>query len=177
MPYIDSPWENIVRTLAIALLACLVTGAPAAAQDASQNNRLIGTWKLKLVDNVFPDGTRVHPYGPDPQGVLMFDAGGHYSLQIMRAERPKFAANDKSKGTEEEYRAAVQGSNCHFGRYVVNEQDHTVTFYVEHATFTNWEGTTQILPFQIEGDEYTSKLRPTQGGSGVIAEVTWKRVL
>jgi hypothetical protein len=165
-----------MRALAIVVLTCLAAHAPAAAQDASQKNQLIGTWKLKLVDNVLPDGSRVHPYGPDPQGVLMFDAGGHYALQIMSADRPKFAANDKNKGTAEEYRAAVQGSNCHFGRYAVNEHDHTVTFYVEHATFTNWEGTTQILPFQIEGDEYTNKLHPTQGGPGVIAEVVWKRV-
>ena len=105
-----------MRALAIVVLTCLAAHAPAAAQDASQNNQLIGTWKLKLVDNILPDGSRVHPYGPDPQGVLMFDAGGHYALQIMRADRPKFAANDKNKGTAEEYRGVVQGSNCHFGR-------------------------------------------------------------
>jgi Lipocalin-like domain len=170
-----------VRTLAIALLSCLATGAPAAAQDASQNNHLIGTWKLTIADNVLPDGARIHLYGPDPQGVLIFDAGGHYSLQIMSADRPKFAANDKAKGTAEEYRAAVQGSNCHFGRYTVDEHDHTVTFYVEHATFSNWEGTTQNLPFQIAGDEYKFIKfivpHPTTGGAGVTGEVTWKRVL
>ena len=164
-----------MRALAIVVLTCLAAHAPAAAQDAIQKNQLIGTWKLKLADNVLPDGSRLHLYGPDPQGLLMFDAGGHYSVQIMSADRPKFAANDKGKGTAEEYRATVQGSNCHFGRYEVNEHDHTVTFYVEHATFTNWEGTTQILPFQIAGDEYTNRLRPTQGGAGVIAEVVSKR--
>jgi hypothetical protein len=166
-----------MRTLVIVILACLAAHAPAVAQDASQKNQLIGTWKLKLADNVLPDGSRVHLYGPDPQGVLMFDAGGHYSVQIMSADRPKFAANDKSKGTAEEYRATVQGSNCHFGRYAVNEHDHTVTFYVEHATFSNWEGTTQILPFHIRGDEYENIVpRPTTGGPGVTGDVVWERV-
>lgn len=170
--------ENTVRILTIALFACLAAGAPAAAQDA--NTQLVGTWQLTVADNVSPDGTRVHLYGPDPQGVLMFDASGHYSLQIMSAERPKFAANDKAKGTAEEYRAAVQGTNCHFGRYAINERDHTVTFHVEHATFSNWEGTTQNLPFQIAGGESRSitftLARPTTGGPGVTGEVTWKRV-
>jgi hypothetical protein len=165
--------------LIITMLAAGSHPREALAQDASQNNQLIGTWQLTIVDNVSPDGTRVHLYGPDPQGVLMFDAGGHYSLQIMRAERPKFAANDKFKGTAEEYSAAVQGSNCHFGRYAVNEHDHTVTFYVEHATYSNWEGKPQILPFQI--DEYKNIKfivpQPTTGGPGVVGEVTWKRVL
>jgi Lipocalin-like domain len=168
--------ENTMRSLVIVVLTCLASLAPAAAQDTSQKNRLIGTWKLKLVENTLPDGSKVHPYGTDAQGLLMFDAGGHYALQIMSADRPKYAANDKNKGTADEYRATVVGSNCHFGRYEVNERDHTVTFHVEHATFTNWEGTTQILPFQIDGDEYTNKIRPTQGGTGVTAEVVWKRV-
>ena len=123
--------------LMITMLAAPSHPREALAQDASQNNRLIGTWQLSIADNVGPDGTRVHLYGPDPQGVLVFDEGGHYSLQIMSADRPKFASNDKGKGTAEEYRAAVQGSNCHFGRYVVNELDHTVTFYVERAIFSN----------------------------------------
>jgi hypothetical protein len=51
--------ENIMRTLAIAILACLAADARAAAQDASQKNQLIGTWKLKLADNVLPDGSWV----------------------------------------------------------------------------------------------------------------------
>jgi hypothetical protein len=42
----------------------------------------------------------------------------------MSDSRPRFAAADKSKGTSEEYKAAVQGSNCHFGRSIVNDADH-----------------------------------------------------
>ena len=59
-----------MRTVAIVVLTCLAAHAPAAAHDASQKNQLIGTWKLKLADNVLPDGSIVHLYGPDPQGVL-----------------------------------------------------------------------------------------------------------
>jgi hypothetical protein len=178
-------WKMPIRIAGALWLASIITMLAAgsdlreaAAQDASQNNQLIGTWQLTIADNVSPDGTRIHLYGPDPQGILMFDAGGHYSLQIMRAERPKFAANDKFKGTAEEYRAAVQGSNCHFGRYAVNA-DHTVTFYVEHATYSNWERKPQILPFQIDESKNIKFIvpAPTTGGPGVIGEVTWKRVL
>jgi hypothetical protein len=79
------------------------------------------------VDNVLPDGSRVQLYGPNPQGIAKFDANGRYSMQIMRDGRPKFAANYKGKGTPEEYKTSVQGSNCHFGTCTVNETDHTVT--------------------------------------------------
>ena len=94
-----------------------------------------------------PDGSRVHLYGPSPSGLLMFDAGGRYGLQIVSAGRPAFAANDKGRGTADEYQAAVQGSNAHFGTYAVDQAEGTITFRIEHASFPNWEGTEQTRAF------------------------------
>ena len=165
------------RLAEITLLAAMsiLPACTALAQQAT--SELVGTWKLILVDNVLPDGSRTHLYGSNPYGSLIFDATGHYALQIMSDGRPKFTANDKSKGTPEEYRAAVQGSNCHFGKYKIDELDHTVTLYVEHATFSNWEGTELIWPFTISGDESKFTVpHPTTGGPGVIGEIAWTRV-
>jgi hypothetical protein len=158
----------------LVLMAVLFSGA-AAAQQAMQR-QLVGTWTIVLVDNVLPDGSRVHLYGPNPQGIAMFDADGHYSLQIMSDGRPKFAAGDKTKGTSEEYKAAVQGSNCHFGKYTVNEADHSVTLHVEHATFSNWEGTDLQLPLALAGNELRLTIpHPTSGGPNVTGEVVLRR--
>ena len=168
--------KAFTRSLSLLPLALVLFGGTAMAQKTSLE-QLVGTWTIVLVDNVLPDGGRVHLYGSNPQGIVMFDAGGHYSLQIMSDGRPKFAASDKSKGTPEEYKAAVQGSNCHFGRYTVDERDHTVTLHVEHATFSNWEGTELKLPFTLSGDQ--SKLiipHPTTGGPNVTGEVGLKRI-
>jgi Lipocalin-like domain len=166
------------------LAAVLSLGAPATpftrialAEPMPPRDELVGTWELILVDNVLPDGTRIHLYGPNPHGMMTFDAGGHYSLQIMSDGRPKFSANDKSKGTPEEYRAAVQGSNCHFGRYAINERDHTITLHVERATFSNWEGTELTWPFTVAGNETKFIVpHPTTGGPGVVGEIVWNRV-
>jgi len=168
-------WMYSVTAIALLASSALLPVGNAFAQQAAPE--LVGTWDLVLVDNILPDGTRSHLYGPNPHGVLMFDAGGHYSLQIMSAGRPKFTANDKSKGTPDEYRAAVQGSNCHFGTYIINALDHTVTLYVEHATFANWEGAALTWPFTVAGDE--AKLivpHPTTGSPGVTGEIVWKRI-
>src|SRR4051794_6364476 len=110
------------------------------------------TWSLVRVDNLLPDGSRTHLYGDEPQGLLIFDGHGRYSLQIMRAGRPKFAANDKSKGTSEENQAAVQGSNAHFGTYSLNAASGSLVFRIEHASFPNWEGTEQKRSYVIKGD-------------------------
>ncbi|HXZ00704.1 MAG TPA: lipocalin-like domain-containing protein [Stellaceae bacterium] len=149
-------------------------GTTAAAQTPP-DQQLVGTWTLVSVDNLLSDGSRVHLYGPEPQGLLMFDAGGRYSLQIYRADRAKFASNDKSTGTPEENSAAVQGANAHFGRYAVDAAGHTITFRIEHASFPNWEGTQQQRAYAVTGDILTYTVpTPTSGGTAT-GEVQWKR--
>jgi hypothetical protein len=91
-------------------------------------------------------------YGPHPEGLLMFDRQGRYSLQLLKAERGKFAQNDKSKGTPEELREAVEGNNSHFGHYSVDPDKHTITFRIDHASFPNWDGTVQVRPFNVTGE-------------------------
>ena len=136
---------------------------------------LVGTWNLVLVDNILPDGTRVHLYGEKPEGLLVLDPGGRYSLQIFSAGRPKFAAGDKAKGSPDEYRASVQGSNAHFGRYRV--EGASLIFEIDHASYPNWEGTEQKRPFQVSGDElrYTVPTPTSASGGGATGEVVWRR--
>jgi hypothetical protein len=138
--------------------------------------KLIGTWTLVLVDNILPDGSRVELYDPSPQGILMFDAHGNYSLQILRASRVKFAANDKSQGTLEEYKAAVQGSNTHFGKYTIDESNGTITFYIEHASYPNWEGTEQKRLYTLNNNELKYTVPTPTTGAGATGEVVWKRI-
>ncbi|WP_333821093.1 lipocalin-like domain-containing protein [Ohtaekwangia sp.] len=177
--------RSIICTLLIASITFVYAQKKDEASKAGKktsatnksSNKLIGTWTLVLVDNILPDGSRVELYGPSPQGILMFDEHGNYALQIFRSGRAKFAANDKAQGTPEEYKAAVQGSNAHFGKYTVNEADGTITFHIAHASYPNWEGTEQKRTFTLSKDElkYTVPT-PTTGGSAT-GEVVWRRNL
>jgi hypothetical protein len=154
-------------------LLCLTGGRAAHAATATD---LVGTWSVVLVDNILPDGSRVALYGPHPQGLLMFDGHGRYSLQLLRADRLKFASNDKSKGSADEIKSAVEGSNGHFGRYSVDSNGNTITFRIDHASFSNWDGTTQVRSFSLVGDRLTYRVpSPTSGGS-VTGEVAWRRL-
>lgn len=146
------------------------------AQPLLSKDQLIGTWTLVLVNNVYPDGRKVQLYGPEPQGILVFDSTGHYTLQIMSKSRPKFASKDKSQGSPEEYKAAVQETNCHFGRYMLNQKDHSISFYIEHASFPNWEGREQKRSFTLEGDELRYVVPVPTTGKSVVGEVVWRRL-
>jgi hypothetical protein len=156
-------------------LLVFVVGVACAGARQEPKNPLAGTWTLVSVDNVLADGTRTQPYGPSPQGLLILDAGGRYSVHIFRPNRPMFASNDKSRGTPDEYKAAIQGSNSHFGRYAVDAANRVITFRIEHASFPNWEGTEQKRTFTLEGDELKYSVRTTTTGGAEIGEVVWKR--
>ena len=141
-----------------------------------KETKLIGTYALVAVDNILADGSRIHLYGDAPQGLLIFDGQGNYALQIFSQGRQKFAANDKGKGTDEENRAAVKGSNAHFGTYTIDEANGTVTFNIQHASFPNWEGTQQKRPFTLIGSVFKYTVpAPTTGGA-VTGEVVWRKV-
>jgi hypothetical protein len=63
---------------------------------------LQGAWTAVSVETTGPDGKKSQPFGAEPQGLLIFDGEGRYSLQICSAKRPKFAANNRTQGTPEE---------------------------------------------------------------------------
>ena len=113
--------------------AATPTPAPEAMTMPISSISLAGAWTLVRVDNVYPDGRRVELYGPNPQGLWLIDAQGNYMMQMVRAERTRFAANDKSQGTAEEYRAAAMDSNAHFGH--VSADGSTLHTHIEHASF------------------------------------------
>ena|SRR5579872_5992593 len=173
-----TPMKSAILILNLSLFAAtLSAGEPQRilTPNPAAGELLVGTWTLVAVDNVKPDGSRVQPYGPHPDGLLVLDAHGRYAVHIFRPGRPHFAAGDKSQGTAEENRAAVQGTNAHFGRYSVDAAAAAITFHIEHALFPNWEGTEQRRSFRLNGDQLQYTVQTPTSGGAETAEVTWKR--
>ncbi len=113
-------------------------------------------------------------YGPAPKGALMFDANGHFSYMIMRADLPKYAANNRTQGTASEYKGTVEGSLAYYGAYAVSGTD--LVLHIESSTFANWNGTDQKrINLSLVGDElkYT---QPNPSGGGAPDPLVWKRV-
>jgi hypothetical protein len=162
----------------IFLLALTLICAVSSLFAQTSTSAFEGSWTLAVVDNILPDGTRIHLYGDNPQGILVFDKGGRYTLQIMSSDRVKFASGDKAKGTEQEYKTAMTGINTHFGKYTVDEASQTITFNIEHASYPNWEGVVQKRPYSISATEFKYAVpAPTTGANaGATGEVVWKKL-
>jgi len=143
------------------LLALMLLTLPAL----SQSNLLTGSWRLIAVDKILPDGRQVADYGSDPRGIAVFTGDGHYVIEIFRSEHLKFTSGDRAKGTPEEYKDAVMSASCHFGTYSVDAAKGTITFHTERASYPNWDETTRISSFKLEGDKLSWHGAPRPDGS------------
>jgi hypothetical protein len=159
-------------TLALLFVGVALPSGDAVGQEKTLKEQLVGTWTYVSVDTIRPDGSRVPMYGPNPTGLAVFDGNGRYILMTARSGQPKFASNNRTEGTPEEYQAVVQGSIAHFSRYTVNEADKTITFHIETSMFPNWNGAEQKRPFTLTGDILKWTTAASSGGS---AEVVLKR--
>lgn len=171
-----------------ALLVVLILTAicfwPSAARleekrpDAA--NPLVGTWKLVSIDERDANGRQVVPldYGPEPIGLLMYDATGHMSAQAMRRGRARLpATDDVHQATPEQAKAAFVGYNGYFGTYSIDERQRLVIHHVEGSMIPNWEGSAQRRRFTIAGDKLI--LEPPEfqaAGQQRVRRLTWQRV-
>jgi hypothetical protein len=163
-----------MTTLALVGVGLLYPADTAHAQQKSVKEQLVGTWVLAASQNVRADGSKGDEYGPNPKGILMFDATGRYSVTIMRADLPKFTTAKADQGTAQENQAVVAGLVTHFGTYSVNEAEKVLTSHIEASSFPNNDGIDQRrIIVALTADELRYGLPTTV--TGTKAEVSWKR--
>lgn len=144
----------------------------ATAQNAPKD-QILGTWLLVSSDTVQPNGSRAPTFGPNPKGIAVFDAGGHYVMMFNNSAVPKIATNNRNTATSEENKAVVQGGLVHFGTYTIDETGPTLVIRIDSSSFPNWVGTVQKRPLTVGGDDL-KWITPAASGGG-RAEIVWKR--
>jgi len=155
-----------MKRLAALIMACALVGvAPSAWAGAKE--ALVGTWKL-VVHQFGP----TYPLGPDAVGLLIYDASGYMSLQIMRANRPKIRGWSGDAGPEtatpEEAEAVYKGYRAYFGTYQVDEAARSITHRIEGNLSPNLVGVEHVELFKLSGDVLTFEAWPWR--------YVWKRV-
>jgi hypothetical protein len=158
----------------VTILGLAALPGSATSQQKSPKEDLLGAWTLVSIDYVRGDGSRSSTFGDNPKGIAFFDATGHYIITVMRSDRAKYAATDRTQGTADENKATAQGTITYFGTYTVSEADRTISIHVVNSSFPNWNGANQKRIFTVSGDELklTNPVASTGGGT---TEVVWKR--
>ena len=77
----------------ITIAAALICAASSVGAAESLKQQLVGTWTVvSFLNENEKTGrkTEVKVFGSNPKGYFMFDAGGHFAINLIRAGRPKF---------------------------------------------------------------------------------------
>jgi hypothetical protein len=166
--------KQLSRCTAAALM-CAALAGPAFGGE-SLGDQIIGSWTLLSIHNTRADGSKYELFGPNAKGSLVLAPDGTYSLQVMRATRPAFAAMNRLEGTAEENKAAMQGMISHFGTYTVDEATRALTFRIEGSSYPNWDGTRQTRTFTLMKDQlaWTDPITGPAPGD-LQSDLVWRR--
>jgi hypothetical protein len=164
---------GFLRLSTIAFFALALLPGRAVSQQQSLHEQIVGTWVYVSSTAKLADGSPF--WGANPKGLMIFTPNGHFSWQLFRSDRPKFAGKNRMTATPDENKATLQGSLAYFGTYSVNETDKTITTRTEGSTFPNSEGEEQKrIITRLTADELIYENPVTTRGDRV--EAVWKRV-
>lgn len=171
-------WKWIGMLSLVALISSFMTVAGTANAWAKEKmgfgKQIQGTWVIVSL-HVEKDGEKIDAFGANPRGSMILTPNGRFSVILMNANLPKFAANNRVKGTPEENQAVAQGSLAYFGSYKIeNAKERMVIFSIEGSTFPNWDSVDQKLVMNVTGDEMRV-INPAAAIGGKAYPV-WKRV-
>src|SRR4051812_20689549 len=94
----------------------LVVIASAEVHAMMEADKFIGAWRLVSTEYHADDGSPAEsPYGPEPQGLLIYDAHGSMSAQLAQNGRTPFAINDRMAGTSDKIKAAFKTYQAYYG--------------------------------------------------------------
>ena len=149
------------RVVAGVILAALLS-APVIALGQSLKEGIVGPWRT-VSFYTEEGGVKRYLYGEKPLGLTLFDRSGYVISFLTIPQLPKFAVNNRLKGTDAEYRVVMVNMLSQFGTYTV--EGDTVTVKWIASSFPNRAGTTEKRTYKIKGNEMTS-VNPTAAGGG-----------
>jgi hypothetical protein len=166
--------RRIFSLSAVVALGLALPPTAAVSQQGSLKQQLVGAWTLVSIIATDKAGNKSDRRGPNPKGLLIFDASGRYSILTSRAELPNFKIDNVNQGSAEENQAVMTGMIANVGTWKVDEKTKTITTNVEAGSFPNLNGKTQTrVVSALTADE----LRYVNGASvsGTVDEATWRR--
>lgn len=139
-------------------------------------NQLTGTWRLLSSEFRTSGGEAIYPLGEDAGGQCILTPDGYMSGQLMRKDRPRFAAGNQASGTPEEIKAALEGYVSYYGPFDIDPARQQLTTHVEGSLFPNWIGEDQVRFYEFSENRLTLKTPPIPlGDDEVTGYLIWER--
>lgn len=157
-----------------------VLGATALAELAASgrvvNNPFVGTWRLVTAEYQRDGKVLAYPFGPNPVGLLMYDAAGNMSVQLIQPNRATLADVGARERAEDEGRAAFDGYLGYYGTYEILPHDQIIIHRLTGSSLLHWIGTEQVRRYDFSGNCLTLSAQATRDKSGAVAVLVWERM-
>ncbi|HTR25457.1 MAG TPA: lipocalin-like domain-containing protein [Terriglobales bacterium] len=167
------------------LIACLVvaqvlSSAEEKSPAATGKDEFVGAWQLVRVETIRPNGEIIYPfYGKHPQGLIVYDASGWMSVQIVSDPQPNVPKADSREeflsAPASEKAAAIDGYYAYWGRWTVDTTKGTITHHIEQSLYPAERGEDGVRHFVIEGDKLTLTADTNEMGERHQRKLVWRR--
>jgi hypothetical protein len=127
--------------------AAVAQSAPPERAAAARPTRqtIIGAWRLVGIDYSGPNGALPDPvFGPNPQGILIYDQSGWMSVQIATADRPAMArpaARTSRVLTLDDAKLATLAFDSYYAYFGTWDYDPTTSVITHHLN-------SSLLPYE-----------------------------
>jgi hypothetical protein len=135
---------------------------------------LVGRWRLDSYVARSSDGSETSPFGLNPQGSLVYMAGGWMAAQVSATDRPQLLTDDFRGGSQSDQAAAYLSYIAYCGAYEVKGD--LVVHRVAMSLSPNWVGSSQTRYLELSTGELLLRTPPLQvGGTMLVNEFRWQR--
>jgi hypothetical protein len=137
---------------------------------------LIGAWDL-VTFTLTRGSDRLEPFGPDPVGVLYYDADGRVFVNLGARTRARATSNDNFADLKpDEALAAMTSFVGYSGRWELDEQGGFVVHRIEMASFPNLVDIVQKRFFSLDRNVLTLTTPPRRlRGAERSVHIVWRK--
>lgn len=170
-------WFGMAVFLASSLAVCADRAEPAPTTRAD----LIGAWRLVRIEVKGPTGAEPDPfYGEGSEGLLIYDASGWFSAQIMGKNRPPgkvpLVRPQAADASADAHKALVLDSYyAYYGTWTFDATTSTVTHRAHGALYPAEEHAVYAQRVEVHGSTMT--FTRSQGGPDhpTVQTKVWER--
>jgi lipocalin-like protein len=182
--------EGVIMRFLLAFLISLPavvlaqsTTATSSPEKSTQsvNSQFVGAWRLVSIETVRANGEVIFPfYGRHPEGMLMYDATGWMSVQIVSDPKPTVptAASRESflSAPAADKVKAVDGYYAYYGTWTVDASASTVTHHIQESLYPAERGEEGVRKFAFEANRLTLTAQSHEMGEVHVRRLVWERV-
>ena len=166
---------------------CQAAASERGASPHATRQELIGAWRLQSIEIIGPKGSRPDPfYNADSSGLIIYDASGWMSVQIVGQPRPSMDAPASRPAPvamapiaprDAQLKAVVLDTYyAYFGTWEFDEATSTVTHSVKASLIPGETGLNYSQTATVDGGRLIFTVRQETPEGAVVRRKIWTRI-